>query len=311
MPYTLPKTPASIVHEVTGASSVMIFVPKIPLDDTTLSPRVPKAVGVLCTLRGSANIPLTPLYEAVIKGIGKVDSTIRSKELKVDPFTVQIQAGDMRTLLTLLGYDHTSSTNNSPELRGNYGVSGHLIINFHNTSTTAHRGSVLLLNVEARIPSLPALEADSSTTFEVEFQCATARVHVAKAGKPFAVEFWKSPDAQAPDGTITAFVLGTGNGAYASSTTPVALQIESADATRTGYRQYFHFLNHNGTEVAESLATFNAGTSTLTFGTAPTAGFLSAIYQVDSAVTVPCNTDQPDRRDSLRYPWQDYPNAES
>lgn len=302
MPLTLASAPASTAHEVDGKGIFVYFIPKDIVDSTS---SVPKHIGILCTLDEMSEIPISPQIEREIMGLGKVNSTIRSKEIKLDPWTLTIKGGDPKTLALLLGQDPNSATMRSPQVRGNYGISGHLLIRVM-TMTGNFAGDWLIHNIEARLPSIPAASPDSSFTYQIEFQSTTAKVNFSQAGEAFAIEGWKTPNTAAPDGTITAFTLGTGNGSYASATTPVAL---SLDSTLTGFKRYFTAIYHNGTEVNTAAATFNAGTSVLTFGTAPATGTLLAFYLISTASINPPNFDSgyPTTNPvDAAFGWQDY-----
>jgi hypothetical protein len=300
MPTTIVKQKASLTHEVGGENVFIYFIPK---DVYAVSSSVSKGIGILCTTTEAAEIPITPKVSREIMGPGKEKTTIESEEVSLDPWTISFQGGDTKTMSFLLGLDPNSATNQAPKVRGNYGIVGHLLIRMLNTNRE-HRADWLIMNVEARIPSVPAITADGSISYQVEFKSASATVHYSQANKGFSVEIWKSPNADAPDGTNTTFTLGTGNESYTSATTPIAL---SLDSTATGYKRYFNYLIHNGAAVS-SAVTFNASTSVITFPSAPATGSLMAVYLVDLATTDSATFDlsyPTTNKTAANFPWQE------
>lgn len=278
--------------------------------------RAKKYIGSLCTLNEADTIPFVAIETLEFLAGGK-NVQKRSFGQKIDPFNLTFAANDAATVFALIGRNQGSTTINSFEPEIMYRQSGHLLVQAY-TLDGALAGQSLYMNMQLSFTEFPGLEVDGIRYQTVTLEAPAARIVRTSVAhnEMINVEGWfhngtTDTNADAPDGTETAFVLGTGNGSYSSATTPVALQLDSTNTALSGHRAYMIELTLDGAYVPISgtgSATF--ATSTITFAAAPAAQTsLMAIYVINPNTYSQANFSADAATQTvtdMEYKWSDY-----
>lgn len=276
-----------------------------------------KGIGLLCTMESMDEIPFEAIETFDFLYAGK-DPANFSAGKKIPKFEMRIAGADFTTLMALIGRDQGVATVNTWEPNIQYQGRGHILMNFYDHNTNAMVGQQLLMNMQVHFDKFAGMETSGERFQTVGFSSPSARVvrTSVERGEMINTEFWyhngtTDTNATAPEATITAFVLGTGNGSYASATTPVALRLDSTNTSQLGHRQFLIEASVNGALVPISgtgSATF--ATSTLTFAVAPAAlASLMVIYVCDPATYAwACFSadDEPALKTDAEYEWANY-----
>lgn len=275
-----------------------------------------KYLGVLCTLNSADAIPVVAQETIEFLDGGKNAQKL-SFGKKIDPFNLMFAANDSATLYALIGRNQGSTTINSWEPEIMYRASGHLLVQTYGVDN-ALKGQSLYMDMQLSFSEFPGLEVDGIRYQQVTLEAPAARIVRTSVAhnEMINVEGWfhngtTDTNADAPDGTETAFVLGTGNGSYSSATTPVALQLDSTNTALSGHRAYMIELTLDGAYVPISgtgSATF--ATSTITFAAAPAAQTsLMAIYVINPNTYSQANFSADAATQTvtdMEYKWSDY-----
>ncbi len=123
--------------------------------------------------------------------------------------------------------------------------------------------------------------------------------------KQWVFEVWADNGASITSASIpgTTFDLGTGNGSYASATTPVALNF---DDTATGADKYLFYVSHNGVrKTAADGVTFSQPTITMPSSVAVSSTLL-VIYAMDVTSVLPPHGQANSSADSYMNSWQTF-----
>jgi len=282
--------------------------------------KVRKFIGNFCTMVDLGDIPISAVSENTYLGGGKTP-TKRSLGLKVDPFTINFGALDYGSLRALMGQTQSSSTRNATKLSTPTNrTAGHLLLKAYDPATKLPSIEILIMDVQMTLKTLTGItSAAGARMYPVEISSESTNIYIAdhaNNGQSFFVEGWYDNGGTdintAWSGTETTVALGTGNASYATSTTPVALIIDSADTSLVTYQQYMIRCSIDGVQVATDALTF--ATSTLTFnpGYAAANTALLAIYIANSGTYDNPNFSgaaQPSEIRDMWYGWGDYMRA--
>lgn len=275
-----------------------------------------KFIGLLCTLKTADAVKFTPVEEFEFLGGGKDPQKVSfGKQVE---FGMEIAGNDLATLRAFIGRNQGVSTVNSWEPEIQYPASGHLLVNSYNYANNELVNQTLYMNLQVKFEEFAGMDTSGERTQKVMFFNTSARIVKCDVamGERINVEGWYDDglaslniNAAAPDGTITAFVLGTGNGVSAG--TPVALRLDSTNAAQTGYKQWMIEATVDGATVPLTGNSFT--TSTFTFTTPPADGkHLMLIYVNDPALTTwPNYSGDPDTvtATDTELRWSDYMTA--
>ena len=278
------------------------------------STKVRKFIGNLCSMVDMADIPLVPISENTYMAGGK-SPTKRSLGIKLDGFQINIGANDLATLRALIGEPHSAATRNVTRIKSpTYKTGGHLLLKAYNPETNLPAVDLLIMDVQVTIESLTGITKEAGErVYPVTLSSENAEIYLADhaSGEAIFVEGWY--DNVTTDintnwsGSETTVVLGTGNASYSSSTTPVALPIDTADTSLTGYRTHLIRASIDGVNVAETAMTF--ATSTMTFNPAYAAAntALLVIYLASNATYRLPNYSGADQPSEIRDMWYGWP----
>src|SRR3990167_1511305 len=226
--------------------------------------------------------------------VGRTNSTT-SSGFKIGGFNISFEGSDPDVLAVLSGTNLVSQA--GIRIGQSLGVRGCLVIyNFSDKGADAnHLSTDVIVDCEPIIAQLPGA-SEGETDLVVKFRVdAPTSIYRLASDAIVAAEIWYDNgviiNANAPDGILTTFAVGTGNDSYLAPTTPTAIQV---DAAATGYFKYLFGVWLEGTKQTTTQASFAA--PTITFATAPAnAAKLVAIYAVDASATAIL----PNQRDDL------------
>lgn len=268
-----------------------------------------KVGGVFCITKSITGAALAPINEDEVMWIGKTKA-MSTEGTQWDGLTADV-SGNATGILRVLG--QTPTTSKAVALEYQYDQTPmFLVIHAYNESNVLYSSELYPFSI-ARISNTAGLEPDSITDFEIEFYNTDSTNYPIRKLIPahmWVAEGWYDnggtiTNADAPDGTLTAFVLGTGNGSYVGTpATPTAVVI---DSTATGAAQYLYVFV-NGVDVTSQVS-FNAGTKTITFTTAPANGAkLNVIYGVAQNASAPGwdGGVSPTNACQFHYGWDDF-----
>jgi hypothetical protein len=267
-----------------------------------------KTAGVFCVVRSVTGLTLAPITEVQAMGIGKnVKEITQGEQWEGYSFEVYGNAkGIFRWLANTdpdsLSVAHDYQYPNKPLF---------LFEHVYDPEANTVAASRLIPYGIARQGEFAGLEPDAETFSTLEFYNRDSTdypVRTLKEGYMWVAEGWYEGgsvvNAVAPDGIITTFTLGTGNGSYAGTpATPDAVIFED---TATGAAKYLYvFLN--GVDVT-SQVTFNPATEVITFTTAPALNArLVVIYAMAVGATAPAwdGGATPTDEEQTMYSWED------
>lgn len=203
--------------------------------------------------------------------------------------TITVEGNALEVVGALIGQD----LNVSPVLKygKTYARTGHLLLVSHDDTKEKNASNAMLMtDVTVKLLSGPGLtNGDTNYTISLESRGEVCRVH---GGHLFSAEIFSKLDgnALAPDGVLTDFKLGDGNGSYPSPLAGVADNIIiDPDATSDLYK-YFAYVKLDGVDVSPADATWTQGTKTLSFVTAPAdEAILEWMWLADCATTNPAH----------------------
>ncbi len=293
---------------------------KTEFDGADSTSSVPKGLGLVCSTQKFGNIKMEPSNTTEVKAIGKANYTYATGG-KLS-FSIDLESGDVNTLLVMQGKNPSSATANAYIARPIPHASGDLFVQYWNETTL--RKSVYVPNCQFRVMEVAMGDGpDTEVIQTIEFfKDGDSETFTTRGTVSFAAELWKristgpNVPAAAPEGTIVDFVLGTSNMAGVNGTTsPVALKIDDEYAitkygpSPTDFEKYMIRVSVAGVDQTSSQVTYTTGTRTLTFGTAPAAGAsLMAVYMCDYATAAPPQwTLGPSTVvEAMKYPWGEY-----
>lgn len=236
--------------------------------------------GRICRIGEISNGDYEFLNERDAFQVGKTRTTINDG--KQFTLTLTLEGNALEAQAVLLGQDlhEYAAIRQGQTIAG----AGHLTLIKGDTNENA-AFCIHIPNVEVKLTDIPGA-TDGTSTYSIEL---TTRSEVYWTGGQVvaAQESWfdgTSPkdgstvvtNAAAPDGTITAFTLGTGNGAGVAAA-PLAVPF-NRDAGGTA-AAYLVEVRINGSST--SGYTYDAATGVITFSTAPADGaHLSVVYFV-------------------------------
>jgi len=237
-----------------------------------------KAGGVFCITKSLQGATLAPINENEVMFIGKTKK-LSTEGTQWDGLTATV-SGNATGILRVLGQTPVASKSTTIEYQYDQ-TPLFLVIHAYNESNVLYSSELYPFSI-ARITNTAGLEPDSITDFDIQFfntDSTNYPIRKLAPGYMWVAEPWYDnggtvTNADAPDGILTAFVLGTGNGSYVGTpATPTAVII---DNTLSGAAQYLYvFLD--GVDVTSQVS-FNAGTKTITFTTAPANGAKLAVF---------------------------------
>lgn len=320
MPYTFEKADKRKDFNRSGAYAAVYFIahdpnggngPNAPVYAGMEVCNVPtenKLIGLLCVLQNMDDIPLSAINERELQGVGKNNIIINDGE-QIDPFNITIDGNAVGTISALVGHD----INHDPafQVKRDYFVKGSLLIVSHDNDGTPRR-SDLITSLKVRIPSLAGITAGGENPQTVTFYSENATCYIAIGTKSWAVEVWHKDDASivntnAPNGVLTTFTLGQGNG---STGTPQALSWNSANyAAGTSLYEYYALAQLNGQKILTGDISAYDETS-ITFGTAPAdKAYLLLFYLIDLSLydwPLYLNGDTETNPEAMNYVWDDH-----
>lgn len=245
------------------------------------SPAKFKGIGSLSEIVTFGDPTLELQNERTVFELGHKLKTINDGYTLPD-FDISFHGNEISTLGAFIGQDFATT----PVINhtGTYDQKFALIVmgGTGHGSTASIEVCDLYLNCQVKILGQPG-GSDGETQRTISVYSDTPVVKSSGNNVCFATEIWHDdasadPDltnAAAPNGTLTDFVLGTGNGAYSASYTPTAV---SYDGTN-----YIAQVVVNG-EPVETGWSFTSGTNTLTFTTAPADGAkLQVFYAMNTS----------------------------
>jgi len=283
---------------------------------------VPKGIGLVCSTQKIANVKIEPTTNEEVKSFGKTNYTYTTGgKLSL---SVELESGDVNTLLILQGKDVSSATANAYIPRQIPHQSGDLFVQYWNQSDL--RKSVYIPNCQVRITDIAMGDGPDAAVMQMLefFKDGDAEVYETRGNISFAVEMWElisggagtGVPAAAPDGVIDDFILGTSNMAGVNGTTsPVALKIDDEfiaakyGSGATNLDKYFIRVSVDGTVQTNSQVTYTTGTRTLTFTTAPLINTaVMAVYICNYATALPPNwtTGPSTIVEAMKYGWGEY-----
>lgn len=183
--------------------------------------------------------------------------------------TLTLEGDALSVAASLIGQDiHTQP---SIEFGKDYGVMGDLLL----LSTDEDRNARVcdaLFNVGVKLTEIPGL-SDGEVQYGLELYGKNSLgVRIANGHTVGHELFYHNgttvTNTAAPNGTLTAFPVGSGNDSYAAAAPPNMIAVRPGQGD---LYEWFYYVKVNGVDVLASEATFNSGTSTLTFNTAPAA----------------------------------------
>lgn len=299
--YWIPKRAPSTVGGSDGWSGL------------TYTTKASKAIGLLCRLKSADAAKIEAVSAETVLYGGKDPSEFKFG--KKVTFTAEVAGNDLPLLHAFVGRIEGSTVNGWESLML-YPPSGHMLVCSHHHTTGALMTQTLYMNLQVGFEEMPGLDTSGERTRKVIFSSQSARIVEVNCnnGRRINVEFWRhngttDVNSDAPEGTKTAFVLGTGNNSNTGGT-PVALQIDSTNPALVDYRQHMIEATVNGAEVANTNGAFTA--STFTFGTAPAAlSTLMLIYINNGTLVWPnfSGDAQPSNDSDTERQWSDYLTA--
>lgn len=245
-------------------------------------------IHALCNIQGVDNIPTELINETTINALGKTVATVNDGE-RIPAFNVTVRGNDLATLYALIGLN--SLDVKSPHLYKDHGMKGALLLMSFSPTSGALERTDMVLDVSVKVLEMPGGTVGSSTDQTVVFYGDESRKFTIPPGYAPAFEIWYDDgtttnivNTDAPDGTLTDFDLGTGNGSYATTINPAALAIEAYSGL-TGFRQNFYYVRVNGVDQDPAVLSYSTTlTNRLAFTTAPADGaVLEACYLIDLA----------------------------
>lgn len=268
---------------VQGATTYVMFVPRrfgAPYAGITIQSGVHKNIGIACTVISAANGTLEPINEQDIIASGKEVLKVNDgTQLTGMSFTLRgnatglISALKSQNLKDEIIIDYTGSTTTTK-------ACDVLLVSINPEDQQVAK-SILILDAAVTLTDMPGAVDTGEVTREMVISQGGGKVYELGKGKAFAYEYWydNSINANAPDGLITSFKVGQGEGN--SSVGPqTALNLS---IIATGLAQKFKSLRLNGVEVDESEASWNAISRQVEFNTAPAnLGMLEMWYAIDA-----------------------------
>ena len=202
--------------------------------------------------------------------------------------TLTQEALDPYTLAAMVGLPMNNASASGIELEAsirvgqNYGVKGDIIIQYGFGDNKLLAQSTLITDVAIRVIDAPGAQ-DGDIRYTIEL---TSSGNVYHAGKgTIFTPFWfensgSVTNANAPEGSITAFNIKNANWAFPTTvpTTELALQAIDSEVSSSDSERFIKSLYMNGTKQSSSTFSVSAATGTITFDAAPAAG--AKIYGV-------------------------------
>lgn len=319
----LTKQDASVALNVNGNETTAVWIPcgTNPYTGATFgginsTTSVPKGIGLLCTAVSLENIPMGTLYEEEIRGLGKNPKKFVSGA-KIDEFKMAILGGDVTTLKIMYGLDPSSASINAFKPLPDTGTPmGHLIVRKWN-KTTGIVVSYVFPDLCIKFADVAGAEVDTSAMQEITFyKPQNGDFYIFKGNTTVSVDFWQlissgpTVPASAPDGTATAFIIGTGNYNSVNGTTlpiPLLINDDVIGSTSSNLQRYFIGVWVNGVLQTDAQVSYTVATETLTFVTAPASGAsVLAMYVSDWSSVLPSIYGSKDIVESENYAWQNY-----
>ena len=251
----------------------------------------------LCNVQGIDSPSLEFINETTINALGKLPTTVNDG-MRIGEFSVTIRGNDVATLYALVGLNWNDVF--APDLYKDHGMKGALMLyKFKNgKGEQGLERTDLILDVSVKIQEMPGGQVGSDTEQTVTFYADEARMFTIPEGHSPAFEVFYDnggtiTNANAPDGALTDFDLGDGNGSYApgSPINPATVDIE-AYAALTGYKQKFFYVRVDGVDQDPAQVAYSiTATNHLEFTTAPADGAkLEVCYLVALSSYKPPNT---------------------
>lgn len=218
----------------------------------------------------------SPLNERDIFEAGK--SLLQTNDGFTWTQDIMVEGSSIHTVASLIG-QVLSTYPVIPTIR-DYGVKGDLILMSRN-STNQIISWDCYTNVAIKIDEIPGIvNGDTNWTIRLYGKDNSRYIRIPGEDYGVGVETWYDNgttiiNADAPDGVLTDFVLGTGNDSFGSATTPVASIIDPSlvgVVAATDPLQYMMHVRLNGVGQSYPAVTFTVGSSTLRFATAPADG---------------------------------------
>lgn len=284
------------------------------ITNLTTSPTHIKSGAWFCTDGEMSEITFEPVQSTDVV-LGGFKAPLEITVGKKFSFTVEFLGNSLSALLALHGKPADTKVY-VPKTTVNIGKVGHIIVESWsaNPITPAISKTQILLNCSARITMGAGKTTDGESRYTVEFYNMAAETSYYETGKnvKVAFELWADDNGSIANSVFgtSSIVLGTGNGSYASATTPNALLLPlSGTAATLGV--YAFYASLNGTEVDRNTYAFNAATETITTPSAlASTGTFLMIYGLDasaftSSIQWP-HGQSVASNDSQVYPWTTY-----
>jgi len=243
------------------------------------TPTFVQAQCLLCSMSELAEIGITMEGEEKIVMPGKRDDTRYDGSSYSTSITLKGNAiGTMKFILGMNPSDNEAISWG----RGDFNLCGGLIIHRYADNNDL-KSSTFVKDVKVKVENVSGVanSGENQQMFTFYNESAENNVYTVFANGAVVPKFYASifvddaasiTNADAPDGTKTAFALDNVNNSV-TTTPPQPIQFK---ASNTGYKQYLALLRVNGTEIEASSAAFATAatyaTGTITFGAAPADG---------------------------------------
>jgi len=286
--------------DVIGRNVESYFVPLGGWLKTT-SPTELVDLKLLCDVVSIDSAILSAAVDRTVFSLGK-ETTRKISGAKIDEFTVTTLGGANNTPFFFLRKDMTNAAIDFTTI--DHGKVGGFINVFYNDAGTK-LCSYFVGNLSARTLSTPAL-AEGQITFQTTFYSDNPIVYFLQGDHTFVAEGWYAggtiTNAAAPNGTLTAFVAGTGNESLASGTvTPVIINVDgSTDYDKYTVQGLSWTVGTDPTPLNSAVWSYVTGTKSWDVPTgadAPAGTILSTVYAIKDSVDPIAPSYRPDLLD--------------
>lgn len=260
----------------TDIYTLPVWVPYAGIESGTSTAKTLELVHCILTAQGLDDAALEYINEETVNSLGTMPKTVNNGQ-RIADFNLTLRGNDIGNLFALVGLNFNDVA--APALYKDHGVLGALAILSFSPETGDIKRTDIILNVAVKVNSMPGGSVGSSTDQTITFYSDSAKLYTLPPTLGVGFEIWYDDgtgtdivNVNAPDGILTDFDLGTGNGSYSGTVNPAAVAIE-ANASLTGYKQNFFLVMVDGVEQDPAQLTYSTMvTNHLEFGTAPADG---------------------------------------
>lgn len=247
---------------------------------TSTNDTIAHNIHAMCTVV-SYDAPTLSRTEDTQTALGKTPYTMVT-DVTMDEVNITVMGNAVKTQMAFFGKDYTATP--AIELTGKPAAQNvHIAVFSHKPESDDLAAIDIFLNCQVFLNELPA-NADGQVTTVITVRSHKPKMVRIDASQGYSLgsELWLDSgnvvNANAPDGALTTYTLGTSNVQDATSSlgTPTAVQW---DPDGTGYKQYFITVQADGVEQTTSQVTAT-GTVITTTSALPAGTALYAMYVV-------------------------------